>query len=289
MAMGQPTAGLLKLGKIGFLNVLPIYFPLEAGIISHPFRIVSGDPAQLNHLMQMGKLDLSAVSSIEYARHPDRYLLVPDLSISSRGPANSVLLLSQAPLEELRGQTVLVSAGSHTSVALLKILFARRQILEVRFQAGYPSRSLASGDNAPLAMLVIGDEALQLKHHPGYPHQWDLGEMWHAWIGLPFVFGLWVVQRTALKHWNGKLTNAVQSLIRAKNWGLAHLETVCEWGARQGLLDQEELRSYYTALGFNLRQSEIAGLQAFFRSLLEIGEIPAIPSLEFCFPLASVA
>ena len=62
--MGQPTAGLLKLGKIGFLNVLPIYFPMEAGIISHPFRIVSGDPAQLNRLMETGKLDMSAVSSI---------------------------------------------------------------------------------------------------------------------------------------------------------------------------------------------------------------------------------
>ena len=36
------------MGRIGYLNVLPIYHPLEAGIIPHDFELVSGPPALLN-------------------------------------------------------------------------------------------------------------------------------------------------------------------------------------------------------------------------------------------------
>ena len=34
---------------------------------------------------------------MEYGRHPGDYLLLPDLSISSRGPVGSVLLFSRVP------------------------------------------------------------------------------------------------------------------------------------------------------------------------------------------------
>jgi chorismate dehydratase len=75
--MDQPARKRLSLGKIGFLNVLPIYYPLETGILPHPFSIVSGVPSQLNELMSEGLLDVSVVSSIEYARHPGRYFILP--------------------------------------------------------------------------------------------------------------------------------------------------------------------------------------------------------------------
>lgn len=31
-----------RMGRIGYLNVLPIYHPLEAGILPHDFELVSG-------------------------------------------------------------------------------------------------------------------------------------------------------------------------------------------------------------------------------------------------------
>lgn len=37
-------ADALRMGRIGYLNVLPIYHPLEAGIIPHDFEIISGRP-----------------------------------------------------------------------------------------------------------------------------------------------------------------------------------------------------------------------------------------------------
>ncbi len=108
--MGEQRAK-LRLGRIDFLNVLPIYYPLEAGIIANPFAIVPGVPSELNELCANGALDISPVSSIEYARRAGLYYIVPDLSINSAGEVKSVLLLSRMPIERLSGKTVLASLG----------------------------------------------------------------------------------------------------------------------------------------------------------------------------------
>ncbi|HBZ53848.1 MAG TPA: hypothetical protein DEO88_00455 [Syntrophobacteraceae bacterium] len=286
--MGRdPSVGLI-LGKIGFVNVLPIYYPLEAGTVPHPFTVVSGTPAQLNELAAKGELDVSAVSSVEYARHPERYLLVPDLSISSRGPVGSVLLLSRIPILELAGRPVLTSAKSHSSALLLRVLFNLHLGIMPDFQTGHPSRALERGE-APLAMLLIGDDALRFRQHPDYPHRWDLGEVWHAWTGLPFVFGVWVIQRSALELPDAILRDGVESLLKAKEWGCAHLDEICQQAMSYHLLSYDDLKHYYRGLGFHLNEIEKEGLRAFFQCLTEIGEIPHVPPVEFYSPMARVA
>ena len=286
--MGKSTCERLRLGRIGFLNVLPIYYPLEAGFISHPFEIVSGIPSYLNSLMASGNLDLSVVSSIEYARHPERYFILPDLSISCRGEVQSVLLFSRVPLDRLAGKTVLVSAQSHTSVALLRILLSIRFGLDVVFQPGNCTESLERGD-APTAFLAIGDEALRLRDHRLYPHRMDLGAAWHTWTRLPFVFAVWVIQRAAVERWNGRLGEALERLADAKRWGHAHMERICAEASIKGLLDVRELESYYGVLRYDLGPDEREGLELFYRYLAQIGECTEAPPLDIFSPLACVA
>jgi chorismate dehydratase len=276
------------LGKIGFLNVLPIYYPLESGIVSHSFSIVSSTPAYLNRLMAQGKLEISAVSSIEYARHPERYFLLPNLSISCCGPVGSVLLLSQVPMEKLEKQTILVTTQSETSAALLKILFSRFWNLEVTYKEG-DLREVLARDQKPEVFLAIGNEALCLRSHPGYAYRWDLGEAWYRWTGLPFVFGVWTVQRSAVERWNGHLDDATQRLMAAKEWGRTHPEHICQVAARQEILDQRQLEDYYQGLSFDLGVEEQKGLELFFRYLYQAEEIDTIPPLNIYSPLASVA
>ena len=190
------TPHVLRMGRISYLNVLPVYHPLEAGILPHDFELVSGPPALLNEMMSRGELHVSSCSCFEYARRPERYYLVGDLSIGSRGPVMSVLLLSRLPVEELGGHEILISGESHTSVALLRLLMRDRYKLDVRFSTGPVTPALRS-DNPPTAFLAIGDEALRLRNHPDYPYRLDLAEAWRDWTGLPFIFGLWVVSREA--------------------------------------------------------------------------------------------
>ncbi|MGN0009065.1 MAG: MqnA/MqnD/SBP family protein, partial [Desulfovibrionaceae bacterium] len=66
------------MGRIGFLNVLPIYHPLEAGILPHDYEIVAGPPAILNNMMARGELHVSSCSCFEYGARPERYYLIDD-------------------------------------------------------------------------------------------------------------------------------------------------------------------------------------------------------------------
>ena len=191
-------ADTLRMGRIGYLNVLPIYHPLEAGIIPHDFEIISGPPAVLNNMMARGELHISSNSCFEYAMRPERYHLVEDLSIGSHGNVMSVLLMSRRPVERLDGQTILISGETHTSVALLRLLMKDHYHCDVRYVTGAVTPTLGT-ERAPEAFLAIGDEALRLRNHPDYPYRLDLADAWVEWTGLPFIFGVWVVSHDAVQ------------------------------------------------------------------------------------------
>ncbi|MFV0422372.1 menaquinone biosynthetic enzyme MqnA/MqnD family protein [Oleidesulfovibrio sp.] len=269
----------VRLGRISYLNVLPIYYPLEAGQISHEYELVYGPPAELNRLMAAGNLDVASTSSIEYARNADQYYLAPDLAIGSCGPVMSVLLLSQRPVEELEGQTILTTSQSHTSAALLRLLLRYRYGLNVEYRTGSASEQIAS-ENPPEALLAIGDEALRLRNHPMYPYRVDMGEAWREWTGLPFIFGVWVVSRDSVAR--GRFsTDPATMLQRARDWSAAHMETILDIGEERGYLNREDLVEYFRGLVFTLGEEAQQGLRTFYQKLVEAGELERMPELVF--------
>jgi len=267
--------------------VLPIYYPLEAGIIANPFAIVPGVPSELNELCANGALDISPVSSIEYARRAGLYYILPDLSISSAGEVKSVLLLSRMPIERLSGKTVLASSKSHTSVGLLKVLCRLRYGVDPRFETGACSDYL-SGFDLPDACLAIGDEALRLGRSGIFPHVLDLGTAWFEWTGLPFVFAVWVIRKKTVIEKNRQLADAIEALLSSKRWGRANIGRICEQAARTGLLEIPELEEYYRCLRFDLNEGERRGLKLFYSRLFQAGELKEVPRLDTYPPLASV-
>lgn len=270
----------LRLGRIGYLNVLPIYYPLENGLIQGDFEVISGPPAHLNGLLSRGELDISAGSSIEYARRPEQYRLLPDIAIGSRGPVQSVLLLSRVPLKDLNGETILVSSQTHTSAALLRILCARRFGIRPDFESGDATRLLKQGQR-PKAILAIGDEALILRHHRAYPVKVDMGEAWREWTGLPFIFGVWMSQKEALDKDSGRTLEAIDIMRRAKTWGTDNMPFICSYASEHGPLNQEQMCSYMDGLVYDFREEEQEGLRLFFRYLKETGQIDKAPPLRF--------
>jgi len=278
----------LRLGRINFLNVLPIYYPMEAGMTANPFTIVPGVPSELNELCAGGALDISPVSSIEYARRAGLYYIVPDLSISSTGEVRSVLLLSRMPIERLSGKMVLASSKSHTSIALLKVLCRLRYGVDLRFETGDCSDYLA-GSELPDACLTIGDEALRLGRSGLFSYALDLGTAWFEWTGLPFVFAVWVIRKETVTEKNGQIENAIEALLSAKRWGRANIGIICEQAARAGVLTIPELDEYYRCLRFDLNERELNGLKLFYSFLFQTGELEGVPQLDTYTSLASVA
>lgn len=270
----------IRLGRIGYLNVLPLHYPLEQGILKGDFELVAGPPAELNVLMDQGRLDLSGCSCIEYARHPEKYLIVPELAIGSSGPVQSVLLLCRTRPEDLDGATILVSAQTHTSAALVDLLLRRHIGVQPRYETGDATALLATGQR-PEAILCIGDEALNLRKHPDYPHRMDLGEAWRQWTGMPFIFGLWIASREAVASRRAEIVTGARLLIAAKKWGQANLDRISAVAAVGSILTFDEMRSYFAGLVYDLGEAELAGLRLFYQRLAEAGVIPAPP--ELCF------
>ena len=277
----------MRVGRIPYVNCYPVYGAIDRGVVPLNGTIVTGVPSALNRRMAEGALDISVVSAVEYARDARRYLLLPDLAISCDGPVRSVMLFSKRPAEELDGRRVIVSKSSMTSVALLELLFENVWRARPEFVAGDAEMSdIAAFDrDAHDARLVIGDAALVLRGEsrprltaadvsaslPSYPFAYDLGETWKTWTGLPFVFAVWVAQRTA------PVADALgvhATLITSRNWGLEHLPTLASQASEATGVSEPVCHEYLSGLDYGLSYEHLAGLTEFFRRLVAAGRVP---------------
>jgi chorismate dehydratase len=271
----------MNVGRITYINCYPVYGAIDRGIVPLEANIVNGIPTALNKQMNTGTLDVSVVSAVEYARDAHKYLLLPDLAISCDGPVRSVMLFSKRPAEELDDRTVIVSKSSMTSVALLELLFENVWHATPKFVPGDAEiTDIARFGDDHDARLVIGDAALVLeanhrKHGPAvvpsYPYAYDLGATWKEWTGLPFVFAVWVAQRTT------SVANALQvhaQLIESRNWGITHLDILAQQAHETTGVGLDVCREYLSGLDYGLSYHHLAGLTEFFRRLVQRGRVP---------------
>ena len=275
----------MRVGRIPYVNCYPVYGAIDRGVVPLNGTIVTGVPSALNRRMADGSLDISVVSAVEYARDARRYLLLPDLAISCDGPVRSVMLFSKHPANELDARRVIVSKSSMTSVALLELLFENVWHARPEFVAGDAEMSDIVGFDRDVhdARLVIGDAALVLRGEarphagahvtawPSYPYAYDLGETWKAWTGLPFVFAVWVAQRTA------PVADALgihASLITSRNWGLEHLPALAAQASQATGVSEPVCHEYLSGLDYGLSYEHLAGLTEFFRRLVAAGRVP---------------
>ena len=276
----------MRIGRIPYINCYPVYGAVDRGIVPLAGAIVDGVPSALNRQMAEGSLDVSVISAVEYARDAKRYLLLPDLAITSDGPVRSVVLFSKRPASELQGRRVLVSKSSMTSVALLELLFEHVWDAKPAFVPADAELSDVEkfGDTEHDARLVIGDAALHLwsrLRHPGeyephaglsaYRYAYDLGAEWKNWTGLPFVFAVWVAQRTTPVQ-DSLAVHA--NLIQSRDWGITHLDTLAAQAAVATGVNKQECLEYLSGLDYGLSYEHLAGLTEFFRRLVAAGRVP---------------
>ena len=114
-----------RVGHIQFLNCLPIYWGLVRSGALLDIELTKDTPDNLNRLLVEGALDIGPISLVEYLRHADELLLLPDIAVGSDGPVLSVNLVSQRPLAELDGRPVALGSTSRTSVLLAQLWLPR--------------------------------------------------------------------------------------------------------------------------------------------------------------------
>src|SRR5215470_13111939 len=115
-----------RVGHIQFLNCLPLYWGLMRSGALLGVDLHKDTPDQLNAALVRGDLDIGPISLVEYLRHADDLLLLPDLAVGSDGPVQSVNLVSTVALSDLDGRRVALGSTSRTGVLLARMLLESR-------------------------------------------------------------------------------------------------------------------------------------------------------------------
>jgi chorismate dehydratase len=268
-----------RLGHIQFLNCVPLYYGLVKNDVLLDVDLVKAPPRQLAEMLVAGALDAAPIPAIEYARHAEELVLIPDISISSDGEVQSILLLSQVAAENLGGKGVALTHTSRTSQVLTRILLAKHWGVEPVYQE-MPS-DLATMMRDADAALLIGDDALRAYHQPTDLLKYDLGQEWKAYTGLPMVYAVWAVRH--------KYAEDNPALVRRLDWALnesmrysaEHHEAVAEYAARWEPLPVSFFASYFDTLRFSFGDRYREGLRRYFAEAHAIGELNGVPELRF--------
>jgi chorismate dehydratase len=263
------SGGPLRVGRISALNMYPVYHHLAAA--ARPdLAFTDGLPTTLNRELLEGRLDVSAVSSIAYARNAGDLALLPVASIAAAGAVDSIQLFSRVPFERVR--TVAVTPHSATSVTLLRILLGQRA-QPFRPLLEPPERALAHVDG----VLLIADEALHGLRDGLGPHHTDLGELWRARTGRPMVFAVWAARAEAARERPGDLEGLGRLLQEAQARYAADPEAVVAAAAARFPFPKDFVRAYLRRLRYGFGEAERAGLARFLELARAVGELDTKP------------
>lgn len=234
-------------------------------------------PAQLALTLQQrtALLRCAFLSPIDYARHGGDYLIVPGAAVSSSGRSNTIKLYVNPSVRNI--DRVAVDIRVTSEIILTKILLAEK----------FPN--LASDTHAlqfiPMIasrteMLRKADAALVVNFHPvpareGDPFALDLVDEWSDMTGLPYVHGFWV------GHDEPEAELVAERLLRAKEFGLSHLDQTSQALASERQLSLTESRNYIASFSYELGEDEQNGLDEFIRYAYYHGVLPDVPDINF--------
>jgi chorismate dehydratase len=262
MTPGTP----LKLGRIGYVNMAPVFYRLEAEV-----EEVVGVPTDLNRRLVAGELDVAPISSIEYARNAATLRLLPRLCVSSEGAVESIQLISKTPLDRIR--TVAVTPESATSVVLTRVLFPDAELV--------PLEAFQQRDAE--AKLLIGDAALKSAFEDPTPHH-DLGRLWLERTGLPMVFAVWAAPEPS----HPDLLELEEALVASLRAARAEPEQLAFESADRYGYPAGFLARYFEKLRYRFGPRERAGLYTFLELAHDVGELDEVPELRFVSAGAAV-
>lgn len=255
-----------KVGHIQFLNCVPLYWGLARTGALLDFELTKDTPERLSAQLVEGRLDIGPITVMEYLKHADRLIALPDIAVGCDGPVMSCVVVSQVPLSQLDGAKVALGSTSRTAVRLAQLLLRDRYGVAPEYQDFPPDLSLMMREAQ--AAVLIGDPALRAALHDGPRlglEVHDLGQMWKDWTGLPFVFAVWAARRDFLAREPETVREVHRAFLASRDLSMEEVEKVAEQAARWEAFDVDLLRRYFTTLDFSLGAAQLTGIAEFAR------------------------
>jgi chorismate dehydratase len=254
--MSSKSTTKTTLALIPYLNCEPFY----AGLDELDFEIVQADPRRLGQLAEEGVAAAGPMAVADWFRLEDRFEPLGDFAIACEGSVYSVLFFARRSIDRLSGGRIGLTSESSTSVKLLRLVLERKHL-----QVGLEySRELEEDDDG---LLLIGDEALRAGAEglDRFPFVYDLGQEWHGWRALPFVFARWVVSKDVPQDDRRAIARSLE--VSLAGWQRRLPEIAARRGRALGL-DGQGVRRYLSTFTYRLGPVEEMGLRA-FREMLE--------------------
>ena len=270
-----------RVGHINFLNVLPLTYSYKHGY-SEGLSLTYAVPSKLNNDIKNAQLDISPISSIEYARQSENLLLLPNICIRADCDVQSIVLVSKKPIEHITDDKIILTSKSATSHCLLKIILSEGygasptyEVENISAENPIPADSTAS--------LLIGDDALyNYLNTPKDLYCYDIGKEWHKLTGHSMVYAVWVVRKEFDKNSPELVKFAYNKIISGMHDGIQNKNLAIESILQEKPFTYEALDQYLGGIiKWNLPKEATDSLMIYYQSAHRLHLIDTIPAIKF--------
>ncbi len=210
---------LIKISAVSYLNTYPFVFGLKTSGELDDIDLQLDIPSVCAEKLRTFKVDLALVpvGAIPELDHP---IQVADYCIGAEREVRTVLLLSHVPLHEIR--EIALDFDSKTSVQLIRVLAGKFWKINPTWRQLGPGEA-AKGDGCE-SLVAIGDKTFQLAGK--FPYVYDLAAEWITHTSLPFVFAVWLSNKSLPEGFLRKFNKALE-------YGILHKQEIPDFFSNQ--------------------------------------------------------
>lgn len=241
----------VNVSVVSYLNSLPFVYGLSHSDILQKINLSLDYPAECARKVFSNEADVGLVPAITSLNRSD-YSIISNYCIGATSSVGSVMLLSNAPVNELK--TIYLDYQSRTSAALIKILAKYYWDKRIEWKMFLPSNKFKNITQNE-GVLAIGDKVFENQHK--FTHKIDLASEWLNFTGLPMVFAVWLSRK--------ELTvDFLVTFNKSLNFGLKNIPTVIN-EYDESILSKEDLETYFKQnISYSFDEQKRRGLSKFF-------------------------
>jgi len=263
---------MIRLGSTRELITRPLHFAIQNSQIGHPFKLINQSLEQNCQDLLAKKLDVAAISAIDYARHSNELTVVKDFAVFTTDTSNYALLFFRENLQSIERVAFLPPKSQYQLLANLVL----EEFYEMEFD-WTPLKEMKSVDGVLSmfpACLLEGDEALE--NYPKLDSKLDILEEWHDKTELNYVHQLIAINRETDD------ISFLESLFLSREIGMRNLMNI----AKKNAADKGGSWDFYFDIlneNFQFFPSEETwdSLRQYFEYLFYYGLIDFIPDIRF--------
>ena len=268
-----------RVGHIGFLNVLPLTYSYK-NILANEIELTDSVPAVVNDMIKNNLLDISLMSSIEYARQNKNLVMLPNFCVRADKEVTSIILISRKPIEELDGEKIFITKKSATAHCLLKIILHESYKIAPRYEV--QNLSVENPVENCSAALFIGDDALQIYlHKPKNFYYYDLGAEWYKLTGRQMVYAVFAARKDFAENNPDLLRDVYKKISAGFEYGIKNKSAAINSVLDKKFFTYAELDKYLgDVIKWNLTESGIDALKKFYELAHKINLLDEMPEIK---------